>query len=155
MGQPVHRHPRIHPVRLRDEAAGRADCRGPVHERGGLQRLAHPAAGHGHGVLRRPWHAAAGRDLRARSGPDLARLLGVPLVKTVHPRKVHGMNRMAAGLTALISLAGVALAVPAASAAQASAARADSPRAYTAHADTTQAGGALPAVWPTPQQVTQ
>lgn len=49
------------------------------------------------------------------------------------------MNRPAAGLAALISLAGIALATPAASAAQ---------------ADTTQAG-TLPAVWPTPQQVTQ
>lgn len=50
------------------------------------------------------------------------------------------MNRPAAGLAALIALAGVALATPAARAAQ---------------ADTTQGAGALPTVWPTPQQVTQ
>jgi hyaluronoglucosaminidase len=54
------------------------------------------------------------------------------------------MNRPAAGLAALIALAGIALATPAPRAAQAD----------TAQADTSQ-GAALPAVWPTPQQVTQ
>jgi hyaluronoglucosaminidase len=50
------------------------------------------------------------------------------------------MTRLAAGLAALIALAGIAMASPAASAAQ---------------ANVTQAAGALPQAWPTPQQVTQ
>lgn len=54
------------------------------------------------------------------------------------PGKAHGMNRLVAGLAALIALAGIAVATPAASAAQ---------------ADTTSPP--LPAVWPTPRQVTQ
>lgn len=52
-------------------------------------------------------------------------------------RKAHGMNRPAAGLAALIALAGIAVATPAAGAAR---------------ADTLPP---LPAVWPTPQQVTE